>query len=315
MGDITITFRDTSQFEAYMRDIVETQKYGEVKSVTVTDSGALLFETASGKVLLQPELPPPNDQQDVQGAYGVLGSQVDTLFELMATLTKTLREMRAANRVSREIEHQTQVNELLQAADKIREAGKKALIGAIVGFAVSVAMAAISIGVSVKAAKAELGKMNAANKLGGAQESVKQAETKLTEAQKGLQEARQATNLGDAVRDAKEALQQAHATQQSAQEAMKAASRSAAMWSGTASAAPSMGQSASQLVGGVTQYEQSLSQAEEKIHETKAEEHSFQAQKDSDQIQALQELIQSVLDKLKTIMELQQQAVDHVSRV
>jgi hypothetical protein len=325
MGDITITFRDTSQFEAYISDITETQKYGEVRSITVSDSGALLFETDSGKVLLQPEIPPPNDKQDLLGAYGTLGSQVDTLFDLMATLSQVLREMRAANRASREVEHQAQVNELLQAADKIREAGKKALIGAIVGFAVSVAMAAVSIVVSVKAAKADLGKMNAAGKLSGAQDAVRQAETKLSEAQKGLQQARQATNFSDGIRgsaqgmrevsQAKAGLQQAQAAERSAHEAFQAASKSAARWSGAAAASPGIGSSVTQFVGGVTQYEESLSQSEQKVHETKAEEHSFQVQKNSDQIQALQDLIRSVLDKLKTIMELQQQAVDHVSRV
>lgn len=324
MGEMSITFRDPSQFQTALKDITETQRYGAVKSLTVED-GVFRFETDDGTVTLTPDLPPPGENTDPQGAHDVLGSQVDTLFELMAALTKVLKEMRAANRASREVEHQAQMNELLEAAGKIREAGMKALVGAIVGFAVSVAMAAISIGVSIKSAKADLGKMNAAGKLGEAEKAVQQAQAKLTEAQKGLQQARQATSLTEGIRgtakgmeqvsQAKAGLQQAQAAQVSAQQAMKAASLSAGGWAGAAQATPQIGQGVSQMVSGIGQYEASKSQEEQKIHETKAEEHSFQAQKDSEQIQALQELIQSVLDKLKAIMELQMQAVDHVSRV
>ncbi len=319
---------DPSQFESMFRDLLGTEFSGTVptiSSVTVTETGAFVLETDQGKFEIKPDLLPPSGDTDVSGAYEVLGSQVDTLFELMATLAKALREMRASNRAAREVEHQTQMSELLQAAEKIREAGAKALVGAIVGFAVSVAMAAVSIGVSVKAAKADIGKMGAAQDLSKAQGAMEQATSKLSDAQKGLQQARQAPTLSQGIHDtvaakgqvaqASEGVKQAQASVSSAEQAFKAASKSAAAWGGAAAASPQIGQGITQMVGGITQYASSVSMEEQKIHETRAEEHSFKAQKEGEQIQDLRELIQSILEKLRTIMELQQQAVDHVSRV
>ena len=291
--NVSLTFRNASQCQSTLNDI-KANKYGAVQSVTVTDTGEILVETATHKITLKPDLTPPSTDTDYTGAQEVLGSDMDSMFQMMATLMKTLKEMRAAGRVARETEHQLQVDEMMKAAEKIREAGAKALAFAIGSFAVAAVVSAVSVGLSALSALGEIGKIKAGGKLEGAQQAL--AKAKLTE------------TTGKVVETAQKGVT-------AATKSLKWNTLNANILSASAQASTQMIGSSSQLVGGLGQYEQARSQEQQKIHEVRGEEHQFKSQKESEQIQAMQDMIRAVLDKLKTMIELKQQAMEHASKV
>lgn len=306
-----ITYQDSSQLMALMKDITESKKYGEVKSLTFTDTGNLIIITDKKQIALLPELQDPTGKTDFDGAFAAMdGEELDGIFAMMATLMKAIKEMKKAGMVSREVEHQIQQSEMQRSAEKMRQAGVTGAIIAGISLGAAVVMSAVNFGLALVSTGKEI--------------KATKANYALKEAQQGIKNvAKEVSNLS-ALKDFKSKIKlvnlRAKELRLNKQLPNLKSNVTSLTWkSGIATAfaksSSQLQQPAGQAISGVGDAIKANIQADGEMNKIESEKHQFQAQKESEQLQALQEMLRNLLDKLKTIIELKQQAASTATQV
>jgi hypothetical protein len=267
-----------------------------------------------------PDLGAPDPSaSDPKRATTSFSAALDDLLVLLTDLVKTNLVMGHLDQESRELEMNAQVDAINKSADKMVEAASDQLVGAAVGFAVTCAVSAVSLGMSVKSA-------NLTTEAGEATEAATNAETKI--AQTGLDAAEQkslvkASNASpelkqDAIEDID--LQQqkdtvgARADQAASQ--MKAAklNASATKWGTASQVVGQMGASAGNVVTAGFGVMAANAEKDGKKDDGQAAQHDFQKSKLTDQVNATHDMVQKVLDTMKTLIELNNATVEKVNQ-
>jgi hypothetical protein len=267
-----------------------------------------------------PELGAPNPStSDPTRAATSFSAALDDLLVLLTDLVKTNLVMGQLDQESRELEMNAQVKAINDSADKMVEAAHDQFIGAAVGFAVTCAVSAVSVGMSVKSA-------NLTTEAGEATQAATNTESQLTRgALKAEQVKADILSLKRPPEIEQDLLDDAALKHQKVAAATRAElgrfqlqaatlNASATKWSAGSQALGQVGASAGNMVSASYGIDAANAQADGKRLDGQAAQDDFQKSKLTDRINATHDLVQKVLDTMKTLIELNNATAEKVNQ-